>query len=179
MYLPNRAQCLSAQRECVRVLPKNLKSDQRSACRVMNTLSPIPRPSRVGISLVPVLAACGLAALFGGCASEPDSHVVSAPPPGAPVVVQSQAPVVYAAPVAAPGTQSTVVVTQAPPAVQQEVVSTRPSSDHVWVGGYWTWRNNRYEWVSGHWVVPPRTGATWIPPRWEPEGGAYRFYARA
>lgn len=138
------------------------------------TLTPSAGPARK--LLAATLAVCGLAAVLGGCASEPESHVVSAPPPGAPVVASTgQAPVVYTAP-AAPNTQSTIVVTQAPPSPQQEVVSARPGSDYVWVGGYWTWRNNRYEWVAGHWVVPPRSGATWVPPRWEQEGGAYRFY---
>ena len=138
----------------------------------MKTLSPVPHTSRAN-SFTPILVVCGLAAFIGGCASEPESHVVSAPPPGAPVA--AQAPVVYSTPAPA-STQSTIVVTQAPPAAQQEVVTARPSSTHVWVGGYWTWRNNRYEWVPGNWVVPPRASATWIPPRWEAEGGAYRFY---
>lgn len=116
--------------------------------------------------------------MLGGCASEPESHVVSSPPPGAPATVvaaPAQAPTVYAQP-GAPGAPSTIVVTQAPPALQQEVVTAQPTRDHVWVAGYWTWRNNRYEWVAGHWQVPPRSGSTWIPPRWEPEGGAYRYY---
>ena len=140
----------------------------------MKTLSHAPHPDRGKNSLAPVLVACGLAAFIGGCASEPESHVVSAPPPGTPVVTQT--PTVYATPAPVPVTQSTIVVMQAPPAAQQEVVPARPSSDHVWVGGYWSWRNSRYEWVAGHWTVPPRSGVTWIPPRWEPEGGAYRFY---
>jgi hypothetical protein len=72
--------------------------------------------------------------------------------------------------------QSTIVVTQAPPAPQAENVPARPGADYVWVAGYWSWRNNRYEWVAGHWTVPPRAGATWVPPRWEPEGSSYRFY---
>lgn len=139
----------------------------------MKTLSRTPHTNRARL-IVPILAVCGLAALAGGCATEPESHVVSAPPPGAPVA--AQAPVVYSTPAAVAGTQSTIVVTQAPPAAQQEVVTARPSSDHVWVGGYWTWRNNRYEWVPGNWVRPARVGATWLPPRWESEGGAYRFY---
>jgi hypothetical protein len=69
-----------------------------------------------------------------------------------------------------------VVVTQAPPALVQEVVQARPSSSHEWVPGYWTWRNDRYEWMAGHWEVPPRTGAVWVAPHWEREGNAYRFY---
>lgn len=139
----------------------------------MNTLSPAPHMSRAANSLLSLLAAAGLAALAGGCASEPESHVVSSPPPGAPVMAQGQAPAVYSS---VPGQPNTIVVTQAPPAPQTEMVTARPSSDHVWVGGYWTWRNNRYEWIPGHWVIPPRSGATWVPPRWEAEGGAYRFY---
>jgi hypothetical protein len=75
-----------------------------------------------------------------------------------------------------PTAQSTIVVTQAPPAPQAENVPARPGSDYVWVAGYWSWRNNRYEWVAGHWAIPPRAGATWVPPRWDPEGGSYRFY---
>src|SRR5688572_8372054 len=93
--------------------------------------------------------------LFSGCSSTPDSHVVSAPPPanpGAVVVAQQQ-----------PQPQQVVVV-QAPPAVQQEVPQAKPSSDHVWIPGYWTWRNNRYEWIAGRWDLPPRSSATWIAP---------------
>lgn len=118
----------------------------------------------------------GALALLAGCAG-PDSHVVSAPPPStAPVVVQQPTPVV----VAGTATQSgagTVIVTQAPPVTQQEVVTARPSSSHVWVPGYWTWTNNRYEWMAGHWEVPPRTNAVWVAPRWERlSDGSYRFY---
>jgi hypothetical protein len=146
---------------------------QWSAAKVMKTTTFAPH-TLSSPSPLQLLVLAGTAVFFGGCASEPESHVVSAPPPGAPVA--AQAPVVYATPAAAPSAQSTIIVTQAPPAPQQEVVTARPSSDYVWVGGYWTWRNNRYEWVAGHWAIPPRSGATWIPPRWEPEGGSYRFY---
>jgi len=114
---------------------------------------------------------------LSGCETEPDSHLVSAPPPAPPVAVQtvtttSSMPVVAAYPTGA----TTILVTQAPPAAQQEVPPPRPSSDYIWVGGYWTWIDSRYEWTSGHWEVPPRRGATWVPPRWEQEGGSFRFY---
>lgn len=69
-----------------------------------------------------------------------------------------------------------MVVMQAPPAAQQEVPTPRPTSDHVWVAGYWRWQNNQYLWVPGHWEVPPRGGAVWTPPRWQPEGTSWRFY---
>jgi len=117
--------------------------------------------------------------LMAGCASEPESHVVSAPPPAtAAVVAGTQTPVVVANSGQAVATvpSGSVVVTQAPPALQQEPVLARPSADHVWVPGYWTWRNSRYEWMAGHWEIPPRTGATWVAPRWEARDGAYVFY---
>jgi len=72
--------------------------------------------------------------------------------------------------------QTLVVVTQTPPVAQQETVLARPSSDHLWLAGYWTWRNERYEWMPGHWELPPTMGATWVAPRWEQQGNAYRFY---
>ena len=119
-------------------------------------------------------------ALLAGCASEPESHVVSAPPPPAPttqVVVAQQQPaqIVVAGAVQQPA--GTIIVMQAPPAVQQEVVLAQPSSDHKWIPGFWTWRNNRYEWMAGHWELPPNTNAVWVAPRWErTSDGGYRFY---
>jgi hypothetical protein len=65
---------------------------------------------------------------------------------------------------------------QAPPAVQQEVPPPRPSSDHTWVPGYWTWKNNQYQWMAGHWERAPRLGAVWVPPRWQQEGNSWRFF---
>ncbi|HEY8993810.1 MAG TPA: YXWGXW repeat-containing protein [Lacunisphaera sp.] len=137
----------------------------------MNTIN-IPRTvGHAGFAIRPVMQATIIAgaALLAGCESTPESHVVSAPPPSAPgtvVVAQPQ-----------PTQPSQVVVVQAPPAVQQEAVTARPSSDHVWIAGYWTWRDNRYEWIAGRWEVPPHSSATWIAPRWERlSDGTYRFY---
>ena len=127
---------------------------------------------------------CSALAFLGGCASEPESHLVTAPPPPAPgtapapaqVVVVTQQPQQAVAVVATP-TVNSYVVMQAPPAPQPpEAIPERPSSQHVWVAGYWTWQNNRYAWMAGHWEVPPYSNAKWTNPRWEPEGGAFRFY---
>jgi len=71
---------------------------------------------------------------------------------------------------------STIVVNQAPPALQAELILAQPSSSHEWVAGYWTWRNNQYQWMAGHWEMPPHTNAKWTTPRWQTENGAYRFY---
>ncbi len=133
-----------------------------------------------------IVAICGALGLLGGCASEPESHLVTAPPPAAPTGVQQV--VVAAQPaqvVLAPSPQvvattavagTSYIVMQAPPAPQPEAVPARPSSDHVWIAGYWTWQDSRYAWMAGHWEMPPSRGAVWINPRWQPEGGAIRFY---
>ncbi len=116
--------------------------------------------------------------------------MVSAPPPPPP---QQQAPVyttypaqpatstvvttptgTYAVPTAA--VPASYVVMQAPPQAQQEIPTARPSRNHAWIPGYWTYRNHRYEWAPGHWEMPPRNGAVWVPPRWQPEGTSFRFY---
>ena len=149
--------------------------------------------ARADGSVVPSLArlsvVCGAIGLLAGCASEPASVVVSAPPPPPPAAAQQAT--VYSAPatvpvavqtpngvatVPTPVGASSIVVMQAPPAAQQEVPSARPSADHVWVSGYWTWKANQYQWTPGQWVVPPRAGAVWNPPRWQPEGTSWRFY---
>ena len=134
--------------------------------------------------IVTLLALCGTLGLLAGCATETESHLVTAPPPPAPgtapappqvvVVTQSQ-PVVATAVVAGP--VNSYIVVQAPPAPQApEAIPARPSSAHVWVAGYWTWQNNRYAWMAGHYEVPPYSGAVWVNPRSESEAGAFRFY---
>ena len=158
-----------------------------------------PSSARAALRLAPVIACCGVLGLFmSGCSSEPESHVVSAPPPPAPgramtTTTVTTTPVVVASPtvvVANPGyatgpayvtttnatpVMSTMIVTQAPPALQQEVVLAQPSPQHVWLGGYWTWRNDRYEWMAGHWELPPSSSSAWVAPRWEQQGNAYKF----
>jgi WXXGXW repeat (2 copies) len=145
--------------------------------------------------LARILILCGTVALLGGCSSEPDSHVVSAPPPGAPAtqstVVTTQttaAPVVTSQTTTLangqtvttqtqPTANNTYIVTQAPPALQQEVVIAQPGSDYKWVPGYWTWRSNQYQWVTGHWEIPPHSDSVWVAPHYEPESsGGFRFY---
>jgi len=166
-----------------------IADDTRSgySYREMKTTINLPLPSasaRAVWQLVPVLAGCGALVLLGGCVSEPESHLVSAPPPPhtqTNTVITTTtspgavAPGYVAVPVAAP-VVNTIVVTQAPPALQQEVVLAQPTPDHKWLPGYWTWRNDQYQWVAGHWELPPNSGAVWVAPRWEQQGNAYRFY---
>ncbi len=158
----------------------------------MKTLNPNISAPRAAQPIAQLMVLGGALALFAGCGTYPESHVVSAPPPATPtstptVVTTTSTPVVVAAN-PAPGvvvatpvaTASGIIyVTQAPPPLQQEVIIARPerpSPGHAWVPGYWTWQNNRYEWMAGHWEMPPHASAKWIAPRWEQEGGGYRFY---
>ena len=149
--------------------------------------SPITSAKR----LLAVSSCIGLLALFSGCVAEPESRVVSAPPPPPPTATTTTTATTANTPVVvrnADGTvstgtittttptPSTVIVTQTPPALQQETVLARPSAEHVWIPGYYTWRENRYVWIAGRWEMPPRTGAVWVAPRWERESGGYRFY---
>lgn len=138
----------------------------------------------------PVVACFGVLGLLAGCASRPESHVVSAPPPAAPtrsvttttttttpdtvpgVVVGNPTRVTYAT--AAPA-GNTYVVTEAPPALQQEGVLAQPSANHVWVAGYWSWHNSRYEWTAGHWELPPNSRSTWVAPVWRQQDNGYKF----
>ena len=124
------------------------------------------------------LAAVAAAGLLAGCGSYPESHVVSAPPPPPPQLVASpnQPPQVVVTGTAQTA-NGTIIVMQAPPALQEEVVVAQPSSEHKWVPGYWTWRNERYEWMAGHWEVPPSSSSVWVTARWErTSDGGYRFY---
>lgn len=128
-----------------------------------------------------LLALCTVGAAFiAGCASEPDSHVVSAPPPPPPPAAPTPTPLPVTITTqpggGAAATQSTILIQQAPPATQTEVVTAQPSPRHVWIAGYWTYRESRYVWIAGHWEVPPASGAVWIAPHGEPEAGGYRFY---
>lgn len=66
-----------------------------------------------------------------------------------------------------------ITTTIPPPPLQREVIPGRPTGAHVWVPGFWGWRDGKHTWESGRWVVPPRKTATWIPARWELRGDRY------
>ena len=156
----------------------------RIAVGVMKTKSPnSTRQASVIWTLWPIF---GAVAFFTGCASEPTSRVVSAPPPPQPPATQTiivpantNPPVAVASTtttVPATATTPAIIIQQAPPAAQPEVVIARPSTRHMWVAGFWAWRDERYTWIPGQWVIPPRENAVWVAPRWVREGNAYRFY---
>lgn len=70
-----------------------------------------------------------------------------------------------------------VIVRTAPPTASVVVVGRAPSPKYLWVGGYYRWTGSHYVLVAGRWMMPPRTGAIWIAPRWVPRSGGYVFVA--
>jgi hypothetical protein len=81
--------------------------------------------------------------------------------------------------VASPVSVGVGFVAQPPPPPRREVVleRERPSRDHVWINGYWVWREGRHAWVAGHWERPPHPHAVWVEPRWEHRREGYVFIA--
>jgi hypothetical protein len=56
-------------------------------------------------------------------------------------------------------------VPYAPPPMRREGRPRSPGPEYVWVPGNWAW-NDRWIWVEGEWVVPPRDGAVWQSGYW-------------
>ena len=57
-----------------------------------------------------------------------------------------------------------------PPPRAFGVIGRSPGPGFVWLDGYHDWYGNRYVWVPGRWVRPPRASAVWVPGRWAPRG---------
>ena len=60
----------------------------------------------------------------------------------------------------------------APPALRYEYRYAQPSLHHMWINGYWGWRNG-YTWFPGYWAIPPYAGLFWIPAHWVFSEGAW------
>ncbi len=75
-------------------------------------------------------------------------------------------------PPVAGGPPGEVVVTEAPPPIQTEVIVEAPGPGYIWVPGYWAWQG-RWVWVRGSWVLPPHPRALWIRGHWVHRGHGY------
>jgi hypothetical protein len=144
--------------------------------RAMNS-TPYPRlrGALVAMSAVQLGGIVFAGFALGGCARRP--IIVQAPPA---TVVQNPAPatVVQTAPAPAPAPtgRDVIVIKEAPPPPREEAPPPPPpSASYSWVPGYWAVREGRQEWVPGHYEMPPRSGATWVAPRWERRAEGYVF----
>ena len=85
---------------------------------------------------------------FAGCSTRVVEREVIHTPAPQPTVVQ-------AAP--APAPTPVIIATVQPPPQQAEKVPPAPSSDAVWIPGYWNYSNDQYVWVAGRYE-PARVG---------------------
>lgn len=51
-----------------------------------------------------------------------------------------------------------------PPASKAETPPPSPAPGSVWLAGFWHWNDakNDYEWIAGHWEIPPGEGYMWV-----------------
>ncbi len=59
------------------------------------------------------------------------------------------------------------------PPVQQEIITTAPAPNYVWVSGHWDRTPDTWKWKSGEWVQPPFGNAYWVPGYWQHRNGKY------
>lgn len=71
------------------------------------------------------------------------------------------------------GPRSRVYVRVAPPPAVVEVRGVAPGPGHIWVAGHHRWAGDRYTWVAGSWIVPPRPRAAWVPGHWKHTRSGY------
>jgi hypothetical protein len=64
----------------------------------------------------------------------------------------------------------------ATPPPQQEVITTAPSPQYVWVPGQWDRTPDKWSWSTGKWVQPPFGNAYWVPGYWKHNGGQYVWH---
>jgi hypothetical protein len=60
-------------------------------------------------------------------------------------------------------------VSREPPAERVEVVSERPYTEAVWIGGHWSESHGDYVWISGRWERPEAGKHEWVQGKWEHE----------
>ena len=76
-----------------------------------------------------------------------------------------------------PAAEVEIIAPRPPPPPREEVIIPTPSPTHVWIPGYWSWRN-RWVWVPGHWALPPRPGLRWYGYEWVPHEDGRRWRLR-
>jgi hypothetical protein len=60
----------------------------------------------------------------------------------------------------------------------REPIPARPAPQAMWIEGQWVYTgnpNSPYEWVSGHWEIPPPGARAWMPGNWQQSGNGYIY----
>jgi hypothetical protein len=61
---------------------------------------------------------------------------------------------------------TTIIAPNPPPAPRVETPPPPPGPRMVWTPGHWTWERDKYVWLGGKYVEPPREHAAWVAGRW-------------
>jgi hypothetical protein len=61
------------------------------------------------------------------------------------------------------------------PELREEVITEEPSSEQVWIPGYWERDPDSWRWVHGRWEATPEEGATFVPGHWAWESGSWHW----
>jgi len=69
-------------------------------------------------------------------------------------------------------------VPPAPVSEPQENIPPQPSGNAVWIRGHYEYNGNGYQWMSGHWEVPPGGMRAYIGPSWQPAANGGYVYVR-
>jgi hypothetical protein len=70
-----------------------------------------------------------------------------------------------------------LAASEAPPPLPDDEQPPCAVADDIWTPGHWVWVAQRYYWIAGAWVRPPRPGLLWTPGYWSVVGGAFVFHA--
>ena len=75
---------------------------------------------------------------------------------------------------APPPPHGALYVRVGPPRPPVEIVTVRPSVEHVWIAGHYVWTGADYRWEPGHWELRPHRRAKWVTGHWyHGRGGWY------
>jgi hypothetical protein len=120
-----------------------------------------------GISFVGALNSVSLLASPQDGPSEPeDLDVPTAWQEGDPEPVESEIP----------AEEPEQTSTEAPPCQpMDDDPPEQPSPDHVWVTGYWWWKNRTYMWVPGYWALPPQKNYVYVSGYWGYRGNRWVY----
>jgi YMGG-like Gly-zipper len=62
-----------------------------------------------------------------------------------------------------------------PPPPPYELQTAQPTPSAIWVYGFYDFDGYQYNWVPGHWEIPPAGYVAFVRPHWRYRGGAYVY----